>query len=218
VVKIATFAKPQNVSGYARASIELQGTFDKNLFIVYIRYVKKKQNIGLDVIIDKLTNSIENTLTGEVFDTEIVRLTSADAKQIKKADWQFDWRKELKDTTKEVYKLTTVNNPTIIQGLVSIEDKQDHVFMHLIESAKFNKGKSKVYVGVPGNLVAYVCKVSVDKGFEGFLAFDAKSALIKHYQELLHATHFRGLRDCLKTHFLAKRRRSSRIIAISTNA
>lgn len=156
--------------------------------------MKKKQNIGLDFIIDKLTNSIENTLTGEVFDTEIVRLASSDAKQIKKADWQFDWLKELKDKTKEVYKLTTVNNPTIIQGLVSIEDKQDHVFMHLIESAKFNKGKSKVYFGVPGNLVAYVCKVSVDKGFEGFLAFDAKSALIKHYQESLHATHFRGLR------------------------
>ena len=90
--------------------------------------------------------------------------------------------------------MTTVNNPTIIQGLVSIEDKQDHVFMHLIESAKFNKGKRKVYFGVPGNLVAYACKISVDKSFDGFLAFDAKSALIKHYQESLHATHFRGLR------------------------
>ncbi|MFZ4771008.1 MAG: hypothetical protein ACOYLO_12575 [Ferruginibacter sp.] len=156
--------------------------------------MKKKQNIGLDFIIDKLTNSIENTLTGEVFDTEIVRLTSNDAKQIKKFDWQFDWLKELKDKTKEVYKLTTVNNPTIIQGLVSIEDKLDHVFMHLIESAKFNKGKTKVYFGVPGNLIAYVCKVSVDKGYEGFIVFDAKSALIKHYQESLHATHFRGLR------------------------
>jgi hypothetical protein len=50
--------------------------------------------------------------------------------------------------------------------------------MHLIESAKFNKGKNKVYVGVPGNLVAYGCKVSVDKGHEGFLAFDAKTTLI----------------------------------------
>jgi hypothetical protein len=121
-------------------------------------------------------------------------LTSADAKQIKKVDWQFNWLKELKDKTKKVYKRTTVNNPTIIQGLVSIEDKQDHIFMHLIERAKFNKGKNKVYFGVPGNLVAYVCKVSVEKGYEGFLGFDAKSTLIKHYQESLHATHFRGLR------------------------
>jgi len=39
---------------------------------------------GLDFVIDKLTNSIENSLTHEVFDTEIVRLTEVDAKQIKK--------------------------------------------------------------------------------------------------------------------------------------
>ena len=71
--------------------------------------------------------------------------------------------------------------------------------MHLIESARFNKGKEKVYFGVPGNLIAYACKVSVDKGFEGFLAFDAKTALIKHYQETLHATHFRGQRMFIDT-------------------
>ena len=161
--------------------------------------MKKKKNIGLDFIIDKLTNSIENTLTGEVFDTEIVRLKKVDSKQIKETNWQFDWHKELDDKTKQVYKLTTVNNPNIIQGLLSIEDKQDHMFMHLVESAKFNKGKGKVYFGVPGNLVAFACKVSVDKGYDGFLAFDAKSALIKHYQESLHATHFRGIRMFIET-------------------
>lgn len=91
--------------------------------------MKKQQRIGLDFLIDKLTNSIENTLTGEVFSTEIVRLTIAEVKQFKKNEWLFDWFKELEDNTKEVYKLTTVNNSTIIQGLVSIEDKQDHVFL-----------------------------------------------------------------------------------------
>jgi hypothetical protein len=156
--------------------------------------VKIRTETGLDFIIDKLTNSIENTLTGEVFDTEIVLLTVKNINQIKKANWQFDWVNELKDKSKQVYKLTTVSNPTIIQGLVSIEDKQDHVFMHLIESAKFNKQKGKIYFGVPGNLVAFACKVSFDKGYQGFLAFDAKTTLIKHYQETLFATHFRGLR------------------------
>lgn len=71
--------------------------------------------------------------------------------------------------------------------------------MHLIESSKFNKGKTKVYLGVPGNLVAYACKVSVDKGYDGFLAFDAKTALVKHYQEALGATHFRGQRMFIET-------------------
>ena len=161
--------------------------------------MKKTSLNPLDFVIDKLTNSIENTSTGEVFDTEIVRLTIKDISQIKKVDWQFDWASEIKDKTKEVYKLTTVNNPTIIQGLLSIEDKQDHIFMHLIENAKFNKNKDKVYLGVPGNLVAYACKVSVDKGYQGFLAFDAKTSLIKHYQETLYATHFRGLRMFIET-------------------
>ncbi len=66
--------------------------------------------------------------------------------------------------------------------------------MHLVESANFNKGANKVYLGVPANLIAYACKVSVDKGNEGYLAFDAKNVLIKHYQQTLGATHFRGQR------------------------
>ena len=156
--------------------------------------MSKTKHKPLEFHIDKLTNSIENTSTGEVFDTTVVRMTIKNFKEIKKQDWNFDWAKEINDKTKEVYKLTTINNPTIIQGLVSIEDKKDHIFMHLIESAKFNKNKNKIYLGVPGNLVAYACKVSVDKGYQGFLAFDAKTALIKHYQESLYATHFRGLR------------------------
>ena len=36
-------------------------------------------------------------MTGEVFDTEIVRLTNAAAKQINETNWQFNWHKELKD-------------------------------------------------------------------------------------------------------------------------
>lgn len=161
--------------------------------------MRKTGSKPLDFVIDKLTNSIENTSTGEVFDTEIVRLITKNINQIKTSDWQFDWANEIKDKSKEVYKLTTVNNPGIIQGLLSIEDKQDHIFMHLIENAKFNKNKGKVYLGVPGNLVAYACKVSVDKGYQGFLAFDAKTSLIKHYQETLYATHFRGLRMFIET-------------------
>lgn len=166
--------------------------------------MKKKKELGLDFEIDKLTNSIENILTGEVFDTEIVKLNESDKKQIVKSDWQFDWINEVKDKTKAVYKLTTVNNPTIIQGLLSIEDKQDHIFMHLIESSKFNKGKGKVYFGVPGNLVAYACKVAFDKGYEGFLAFDAKTTLIKHYEESLGATYFRGQRMFIETNAAIK--------------
>ena len=161
--------------------------------------MNKITEIALEFEVDKLTNSIENALTGEVFDTEITRLSAKDNRKIKKVDWLFDWKKELKDSTKEVYKLTTANNPTIIQGLLSIEDKQDHIFMHLIESSSFNKGKNKAYLGVPGNLVAYACKVAFERSYQGFVAFDSKTALIEHYQQTLGATHFRGLRMFLET-------------------
>lgn len=166
--------------------------------------MNRAKQVGLDFEIDKLTNSIENIFTGEVFETSIVQIFVNNHNEITQSEWQFDWTNELKDLTKNVYKLTTINNPSIIQGLLSIEDKQDHIFMHLIESSKFNKGKGKVYVGVPGNLIAFACKVSLDKGYEGFLAFDAKSSLIKHYQESLGATFFRKQRMFIETNAALK--------------
>lgn len=153
----------------------------------------RKENL-IDVVIDKLTNSIENRVTGEVFNTEVARMPPDHAKLIKKNEWQFNWKKEIGIKTREVYKLCTVSNSDIIQGLISIEDKGDHIFMHLVESAKFNKGKAKVYEGVPGNLVAFACKWSMEKGYEGYVAFDSKTALIEHYKATLGTKQVGGQR------------------------
>jgi hypothetical protein len=153
----------------------------------------------IDVEIDKLTNSIENRITGDVFDTAIVQLSAKGKRQIKKADWRFNWHVELLNENRQVYKLIINNNPLIIQGLISLEVKTDHIYMHLIESAFFNRGKNKVYWGVPGNLVAFACKISFEQGFEGYVAFDAKTTLIQHYQETLYATHFRGTKMYIET-------------------
>jgi len=141
----------------------------------------------IDIEIDKLTNSIENRISGEVFDTDVVKIEPSQSKLIKKNDWGFDWKKELKESTRDVFKLSTVANPSIIQGLISLEDNKDHILMHLIENAQFNKGKKKLYVGVPANLVAYACKYSFDLGYEGYVGFIAKSKLIEHYKETLRA-------------------------------
>ena len=170
--------------------------------------VKKKLEIELDFEIDKLTNSIENTLSGEIFETEITKLSINQAKQIKEAEWGFEWHKELKEPANEVYKLTTLNNITIIQGLICFIDKGDHIFMPLIESAKFNKGKPKLYRGVTGNLVAYACKISFERGYEGIVSFIAKSQLIEHYQQTLGAKRFgnsnRMFIDSKESHALVK--------------
>lgn len=65
----------------------------------------------------------------------------------------------------------------------------DHVFMHLVESAPFNKGRSKIYSGVPGNLVAFACQLSFQRGHEGNVSFISKTQLIDHYVESLGAVH-----------------------------
>ena len=153
----------------------------------------------IDIEIDKLTNSIENMVSGDIFDTEIYRLSNKDIKQIKNIDWQFHWKEQIMVPERKIYKLVIKNNIKVIQGLISLSDQGDHIYLHLIESAKFNKGKMKMYAGVPGNLVAFACKLSFEKGYEGFLAFDAKTILIKHYQDTLYATHFKGTRMIIET-------------------
>ena len=161
--------------------------------------MEKPDKILVDIEIDKLSNSIENSVSGDVFDTEVIHLSAGDSKQINKANWQFKWQDQLKLTDRNTYKLVIKNNPKIIQGLISISDQGDHVYMHLIESARFNRGKTKIYTGVPGNLVAFACKLSFEKGYDGYLAFDAKTGLVKHYQETLYATHFKGTKMIIET-------------------
>lgn len=151
-------------------------------------------------IIDRLTDSILNTISGDSFQTEVSTLKKSDLKHIiKKNGWNFDWKSEFNDLTKEVYKLTIINNPDIVQGLTSISIESDHVFINLLESAPFNLGKDKLYEGVPGNLVAFACKLSFQHGFEGFVAFTAKSKLIKHYEKTLGAYHFKNQRMIIAT-------------------
>jgi len=154
---------------------------------------REKKNIELDFVVDSLTNSIRNVISGDSFMTEISFLTYTDLKQItKKNKWLFKWKSELDDNSKEVYKLTIINNPTVIQGLISLSVKKEHIFMNLLESAPFNLGKNKIYEGVAGNLVAYACKVSFQHGCDGYVSFTAKTKLIEHYEKTLGAQHFGG--------------------------
>ena len=149
--------------------------------------------IELDFVIDALTNSIRNTVSGDSFRTEVLQLTKTDLKQItKKNGWNFNWKTELENNTKEVYKLTIVGNPNIVQGLMSLTINSDHIYLDLLENAPFNLGRNKLYEGVAGNLVAYACKISFQNGFEGYVSFAAKTQLIEHYQKSLNAIHFGG--------------------------
>ncbi|MET0461515.1 MAG: hypothetical protein ABW007_00120 [Chitinophagaceae bacterium] len=138
-------------------------------------------------IIDKLTNSIEEVKSGENFETEVLSITQQDLKTLlKKNGWRFNWRTEFKQAGHNLFKLVIKNSKTI-QGMISIQPSDNYIEMHLIEVARHNFGKTKKYAGVAGNLVAFACRSSFDLGFDGFVAFTAKSQLIPHYEEQLGA-------------------------------
>jgi hypothetical protein len=150
-----------------------------------------KYHVGIEI--DKLTNSIVNTISGDSFPTEVHHVAKADLKNAtKKNGWLFNWVSEFKLTDREVFKLTIINNPAIIQGLLSISDYNDHYYLHLVESAPFNIGKNKLYEGIPGNLFAFTCKSSWDQGYQGFVSFTSKTRLIEHYEKTIGATHVGG--------------------------
>jgi hypothetical protein len=155
--------------------------------------MNKKDLYKLDFEIDKLTDSILNRISGDSFQTEISLLTKKDLKTITKSrGWLFNWSHEFNQLDREVYKLTIIDNQAIVQGLISLTVRTDHVYMFLLESAPFNLGENKLYEGVPGNLVAYACKVSFQRGGEGFVSFESKTILIDHYVKTLGAYHFGG--------------------------
>lgn len=147
----------------------------------------------INIEIDKLTNSIENMVTGDSFATDVSLLTPGDLQHIKKKNgWLFNWKKELSFNKNGVYKLTITGNSNVVQGLISLIVENNYVYINLVESAPFNRGKGKIYMGVPGNLVALACRLSFEKGFEGFVSFHSKTKLMEHYEKTLGAFHFGG--------------------------
>ena len=59
--------------------------------------MKQSEEIGLDFEIDKLTNSIENIISGDSFATDITLISRNELKAItKKNGWLFNWNQEFK--------------------------------------------------------------------------------------------------------------------------
>jgi hypothetical protein len=144
----------------------------------------------LDIVIDHLTNSIREVQTGKIHETEIYLATKADIKlATKKSKWHFPWSSEFVKKDRNVFKLILRDQPDILQGLISISDMGDHMYVYLAESAPINFGDEKLHEGVGGNLFSFACKASWDAGYDGIIAFKSKSKLLIHYQQVLGAVH-----------------------------
>ena len=64
----------------------------------------------------------------------------------------------------------------------------------IVEAAPYNVGHKGKYEGVGGHLFAIACKMSMDAGCEGYVAFTAKTNLIEHYKSEIGAKVVRGQR------------------------
>jgi hypothetical protein len=138
-------------------------------------------------LIDKITNSIEERNTGKNFDTDVLAITPEQIKRVLKKDgWLFNWKKAYSIKSHQLFKLVITGNERI-EGLISMEVMNNFIELHLIETAPHNKGAQREFSGVAGNLVAFVCKMSFERGFDGCVAFNAKTKLIDHYVETLGA-------------------------------
>lgn len=76
--------------------------------------------------IDKLTNSIVNRISGDSFETDVNAFQKEEWKKIKKG-WKFNWEREFSHG--HIYKLVIRHYPVITQGLISLINKEDHIYI-----------------------------------------------------------------------------------------
>jgi len=79
------------------------------------------RNYLLDFKIDKLTDSIINLETGEKYETVVSLVSEKDLASIKRLlGWNFNWKNEFRQADREIFKLCSVKNLELIQGLISL--------------------------------------------------------------------------------------------------
>lgn len=146
------------------------------------------------VIIDEITPCLRDMTTGEIIQTEVIRLTRPSflIKYNKKNGWYTNWSELLKEN--EVYALV-IKGTVDVQGLVALAANSDYKAVHIswMCTAPHNNkviASNPKYGGVGGHLFAIAAQKSVDYGFDGAITgFAANIDLVNHYKEMFHAVH-----------------------------
>jgi len=127
-------------------------------------------------------------------------LTRANEENVRGLDdnWNFNWPELFQTKGSDFFKITTAETPEIVEGLVMFSVYfGEMVFMNNLELAPRNIGKKKKYDWVAGCLIAYGCRIALEKGkgaYQGYLTFESKSSLIPLYREKYGATYAGGLK------------------------
>lgn len=125
-------------------------------------------------------------------------ITKASKKELplKRDGWQFTWKKLGTTEGADFYKLTTVEEPDVIEGMLMLTlINEEMLYLNNIEVAPHNYGKDGRYDNVAGGLLAFGCYKSFEQGknyYIGYLSFESKTKLIELYQNKYGATFAMG--------------------------
>ena len=136
--------------------------------------------------IDTMTPCLKDTKTGELVDTEVVRIKRASflRKYNKKNGWYVNWNELLEEN--EIYALV-IHGSVDIQGLLAVrpDENMASAFVTWMCASPENNpelSQKKKYEGVGGHLFAIAAQRSFDYGFGGAICgFAANQKLMEHY-------------------------------------
>lgn len=128
--------------------------------------------------------------SGETYPVSFLALQPYDLNQMQDWNEAFDWSIYFGDQSIDVYKMV-IRGHNVIQGAVALERREDHVFVHLVESLP-NARKELDFIGE--HLIAFACKRSVEMGRDGFVMLHSKTnaGLISYYVNNIGARHLGG--------------------------
>ena len=146
----------------------------------------------VNVLIDEFTPCLKDAVTGELIQTEVIRIKRKSflKKYNKKTGWYTSWEK-LADEN-EIYALV-VEGTVDIQGLIALAPQKDMQAVYISWMCTAPQNNKLIvdnvkYYGVGGHLFAIAAKKSIDYGYDGYMfGYAANKELLQHYVEKLHA-------------------------------
>lgn len=145
----------------------------------------------IHVLIDEFTPCLKNVQTGELIQTEVIRIRRKSflKKYNKKNGWYTNWE-NLADEN-EIYALV-VEGSVDIQGLVAIARNDDMRALYISWMCASPDNNKQItdhvkYSGVGGHLFAIAAQKSFQFGFDGYMyGFAADQELLEHYVRTFH--------------------------------
>ena len=143
--------------------------------------------------IDTLTPCLKETSTGEIFETEVIKLKRKSflSKFNQRTGWYVNWSKFGDDV--EVYALV-LKGTVDVQGLIAVRYDSLAKAVHIIWActAPWNnkiKNGNQTYQGVGGHLFAIAAELSFKHGYDGYVFGDAINKEVFEY----YLTHFQAI-------------------------